>query len=124
MLVLKGTRKEIKELIDKNSNERIVIIKVKPSSYILAYLLNNTKVDTIYCSKGIYCTLSPKIITVLRRMNVNVIKRSLKRGRPYKISETTIERAIKLKERGFSIREIAKKLDVSWRTLYYRLENK
>jgi hypothetical protein len=57
MLILKGTRKEIKETIDNSSNERIVVIKVKPSSYILAYLLNNTKVDTIYCSKGIYDTL-------------------------------------------------------------------
>ena len=122
MLVLNGTRKEIKEAIDKNSQERIVVIKVKPSSYILAYLLNNTKVETIYCSKGIYSTLSPKVINILRRMNVNIIKRNLKRGRPYKISETTIERAIKLKEKGFSVREIAKKLDVSWRTLYYRLK--
>ncbi len=123
MLILKGTRKEIKELIDNNPNERIVVIKVKPSSYILAYLLNNTKVDTIYCSKGIYCTLSSKIINVLRRMNVTVIKRNLKRGRPYKLSETTIERAKKLKENGMSVREIAKKLEVSWRTLYYRLQN-
>ncbi len=124
MLVLRGTRKDIKLLIDMNPNAQTVIIKVKPSSFLLAYLLDNTEVNTIYCSKGIYVTLSPKIIRALKRMNINIIKRNLKKGRPYKISETVIERARKFKEKGMSVRKIAKKLDVSWRTLYYRLEKK
>ncbi|MFA5382700.1 MAG: helix-turn-helix domain-containing protein [Candidatus Micrarchaeia archaeon] len=124
MLILRGTRKEIKSLIDSNPNAQSVIIKVKPSSFLLAYLLNNTKVNTIYCSKGIYDTLSIKIIKALRRMNINIIKRDLKKGRPYKISESVIDRAKKLKEKNVSIREIAKRLEVSWRTLYYRLEKK
>ena len=124
MLVLKGTRKDIIKLIDENQNAQTAVLKVKPSRFILAYLLNNTKINTIYCSKGIYRTLTPKILRALKRMNITIIRRDLKKGRPYKISESVIERAKKLKEKGISIRKIAKRLDVSWRTLYYRLENR
>ena len=122
MIILNGKRKEIIRMIDRHPEMTEAFIKVKPSTKLLAYLLNNTNVKKIYISEGIYRTIPPKVVRALRDMKVNVKIVRLKQGRPFKINDFIIERAFRMRQNGLSVTEISQKLGISRRTLYYRFK--
>lgn len=122
MLVLKGTRRQIIKLVDRNPEETQAFLKVKPSTFLIAYLLNNTKIKTIYCSPGIYSTFTENMLRALKKLRIKVVQRRLKRGRPHEIPESKILEAKRLKPKGHSVDEICKRLGISRRTYYYRIK--
>ncbi|MCD6279582.1 hypothetical protein J7J26_02320 [Candidatus Micrarchaeota archaeon] len=120
MIILAGKREDIIKMIDHHPEITEVFIKVKPSTKMLAYLLNNTNLKKIYISKNIYRTIPSKVIRALDDMKIRVEIVKLKQGRPFEINDFIIKRAFKLKERGMSVIDISRKLGISRRTLYYR----
>ena len=124
MFVLKGRRQDILREIDMHPEIREVFLKVKPSTRLLAYLLNNTNLRRLYISEGIYRTIPPKVVNALRDMKVEVIVIPVKRGRPHLIDDHVIEKALSLKKKGMTMDEISSSLGVSKRTLYYRFKKK
>lgn len=121
MLVLKGIRSEIIDLIDKSPNETQAFIKVKPSTFLLAYLLNNTKVKKIYCTSGIYKTFPKNILSALKKLSINVVERKVKQGRPFTILQSQIRAVEKMRRKGKDLTLICKELGISRRTYYYRI---
>ncbi len=122
MLVLKGKRKEIYEIIRKNPDETIVLIKVKPSVPMLAYLLSETKVRKIYFTPGILKTVKPKILEAIRKMNVHFQLYNVKRGPPYKTTVSRIKQVFYLVKKGFTVQEACRTAELARRTFYYRIK--
>ena len=120
MIILNGRRRDIIKMIDRHPEVAEVFIKVKPSTKLLAYILNNTNVRKVYISQGIYRTVPPKVVRALRDMKIRVEIVKLKQGRPFEINDFIIERAFKMKQAGTPVNEISQELGISRRTLYYR----
>lgn len=120
-MILKGKRSELFRDIELNPDAREAVLKVKPSAFLIAHLLSNTRVKRIICSPGIHKTFTKKVLRALEKMNVRVLVRKARRGRPVSIPDSSIKMARKLIMEGSSVRDAAKKLDISERTLFYRL---
>ncbi|MCD6549925.1 helix-turn-helix domain-containing protein [Candidatus Micrarchaeota archaeon] len=119
MLILKGDRKTIMNLIRRHPHEREVFLKIKPSVYLLAFLLNNTSLRTLYVTEGVMRTIPRSVVRSLKSMNVRVVVKKVPRGRPYKYPTEVIRQALKLRKKGVPVTQIAERLGVSKRTLYY-----
>ncbi|MCC7569904.1 helix-turn-helix domain-containing protein [Candidatus Micrarchaeota archaeon] len=122
MLIIKGSRKEIFDLIRKNPEESVAFIKVKPSISLLAYLFSETKVKKIYFTPGILKTVNPKVLEAIRRLNIHFQIYTVKRGPPYKTTSERIKQIILLIKNGMPVSQACEKAGIPRRTFYYRLK--
>ncbi|MEM3361811.1 MAG: hypothetical protein QXV83_03675 [Candidatus Anstonellaceae archaeon] len=121
MIILKGKRKEIFELI-KSSPKDIAEVKilVKPSKklffYILKYLPN---IQRIYVSEGIYKTISKKIVAALNRASVEVVVFSAKVGRPEVFPSSKKNQALELIKQNLPAKQISQSTALPLSTIYF-----
>jgi len=123
-MILKGKRSELFSEIGSSHNAEEAVLKVKPSSLLIAHLLSNTKVKRLVCSPGIHKTFTKKVLRALEKMNIRVTVRKARRGRPTSVPDSSIDAARKLITKGSPVRDAAKKLNISERTLFYRLSKR
>ncbi|MCX6778511.1 MAG: hypothetical protein NT157_06575 [Candidatus Micrarchaeota archaeon] len=105
----------------RKCDETEVLIKTKPTTRLLAEILNNTKVETILLTRGMHGLIPFNAVVALRKVGVRVKIVEGKRGRPAKYGEGEIRRLHSLYAKGVGIKEIAMKTKTPLRTVYHHL---
>ncbi len=72
----------------------------------------------ITCPPSLYARISPKYLHALDELNVDVVPVA-KKGRPKKYNDEIVENVQKLVKSGHNPNEIAEKLQLSLKTVYY-----
>ncbi|MFH1306510.1 MAG: hypothetical protein ABIH83_02525 [Candidatus Micrarchaeota archaeon] len=118
MWVLEGKRKDIWEEIEKHPHEKEVRVKTKPGKEMFLRILDMTEVNKIYITRGLYKTISKKVVDALESAGVRIIVLERKAGRPPKFEEEVKEKAKKMIGEGRKAKYIAGKLKVPSTSVY------
>lgn len=119
MLRLSGTRQEMFSSIRSNREETDVCILTKPSKIIFLSLLENTKVERIHLSRGIYSTISKKVLEALKKSGIDIIMTKKGAGRPAKFSKEIKDKVLMRVRGGMAAKKISEELGVPTTTIYY-----
>jgi hypothetical protein len=115
-LEIKGKRKEIMEILEKNPEANEIILKTKPSKFLFVLLLNRTKMKKVFVSRAIYRSVQKKYWKVLEEMGVKIKIEKRRRGR--KGYEKKIKRKIVQDAKKKGVSRVARKYGVGRRTIY------
>jgi len=115
-LEIKGKRKEIMEILEKNPEANQIILKTKPSKFLFVLLLNRTKMKKVFVSRAIYRSVQKKYWKVLEEMGVKIKIEKRRRGR--KGYEKKIKRKIVQDAKKKGVSRVARKYGVGRRTIY------
>lgn len=118
------SRSNLLELLKANSNEREVLLKIKPTVPLITSILSHMKVETIYCSPKIYALLTQKTLSALREVGVRVETIQTKMGRPPIHASKKIQLIQALRAQGKKPEQIAEQTGMPLRTVYYYLNGK
>ena len=119
---LKGNRKELISLIEKNPEGKIFTLKVKPSKSVFAFLLSKTNAKKLIVSRGIWKTVPEKVREALKSSGIRVSLQNARRGPKRKVSEKRILDAIRLLGKGESLKNAANRVGLGKAGLCYRLK--
>ncbi|MBN2478380.1 hypothetical protein JXB01_03770 [Candidatus Micrarchaeota archaeon] len=113
---LKGTRPEILQKIRENKNCERFFLKAKPGIHLLAYLLDSTKINRLYITKGILKTIPKNVLGALKKSGVRIIVVEEKAGRKKTVSNSEFKKI--LGKKRLTNKEKAERLGISLRTFY------
>jgi len=98
-----------------------LLLKRKVSAVLLAQIMQKASVARIMCSPAIYGSLPRSAVTALEQMDIEIAVEKVKRGRPHMHSRESLRMIGELHGQGFGAAEIAHKLHLPLRTVYYHL---
>ena len=75
----------------------------------------------ILVPRSLYEQTSKRVIAALKEVGVEVVPTGRSRGRPRKYGDDVINRVVEMRKRGASVREIAERMGIPVRTVYYLL---
>ncbi len=125
MLIIKGTREQIKNMLitGKYKKQTRICIKTKPSKIIFYLLFKYTSIEEIIISPSLYKTIGKKVKKVLKDMDIKFTFKKTEKGRKSSLDKQTLEKIRKMK-RYKNMREISEKFRIPIRTIYYHLKRK
>jgi hypothetical protein len=119
MLEIKGTRKEIFKLLKDNPNQTQANLLIKPSKVVFITILDQTQINKIYLTRGIYKTISKKVVDAAKHAGIEFIIQKTKAGRPYKFDKKTKTQVVSLLKRGKTAAKISAELGIPITSIYY-----
>lgn len=121
MLVLKGTKSEVISAAKAASSETVFFLKSKPTVPMLSELVNSTRIEKLIISKKLYLSIPKRALLPLEKVGVRIEVSESRRGRPPVHSSELISQAKAMFQGGNRPDEIAAKLGMPIRTVYYHL---
>ena len=118
MLELSGTRKDMFARIGGSADATEARIFTKPSKAIFFHLLQKTKVSRIYMTRGIFATVSTKLLGALKASGISVEILENKVGRPAKFEHDKKLDAIRMLKEGKTAAKISNLLGVPTTSIY------
>jgi hypothetical protein len=111
------------EAVSKSKDGELVL-KRKVSALLLAQIMQHLTLTRISCSQAIYNTLPRSAVSALESMGVEIAVEGAKRGRPDAHPREKLEMIGELQGQGIGAAEIAKRLKLPLRTVYYRMSKR
>jgi len=108
------------ETVEK-AHDPELLLKRKVSAVLLAQIMQKAPVARIMCSPAIYGSLPRSAVAALGQMGVEIAVERVKRGRPHVHAREKLKMIEELHGQGFAASEIAHKLKLPLRTVYYHL---
>lgn len=122
MIVLTARKRDdlLKKIQELNPKTREVYINIRPSIQLIVALLNRApELTHLYLSPSIAQETPKKITGALTEVGVKLMPISRPRGRPRKRSDEQIQKVRKLALEGIPAQEIAIRIGLPLRTVYY-----
>jgi len=120
MLEIKGSNSEVLATVSKSRDSELHL-KRKVSALLLARIMQHLTITRIACSPAIYETLPRSAVSALESMGVELAVEGAKRGRPDAHPREKLAMIGELRGQGYGAAEMAKKLKLPLRTVYYHL---
>jgi hypothetical protein len=123
VLEIKGSNSEVLAAASKSKDGEL-LLKRKVSALLLARIMQHLTISRIACSPSIYKTLPQSAVSALGSMGVEIAVEGVKRGRPDAHPREKLAMVRELRGQGYDAVEIAKKLRLPLRTVYYHLRRR
>ncbi|RLG19258.1 hypothetical protein DRN67_03205 [Candidatus Micrarchaeota archaeon] len=123
MLEIKGSNREVLEAVEQTRDPEL-LLKRKVSAVLLAQIMQIVEITKIVCSPAIYKSLPKSAISALEQMGVEIVVEEVKRGRPHMHAREKLRMIAELRGQGYAAPEIARKLNLPLRTVYYHLRKR
>ncbi|MDO8339517.1 MAG: hypothetical protein Q7T16_02570 [Candidatus Burarchaeum sp.] len=120
MLEIRGSNRQVLEAVER-AHDPELLLKRKVSTVLLAQIMQKAPVSRIMCSPAIYGSLPRSAVAALEQMGVEIAVERVKRGRPHVHAREKLKMIEELHGQGFAAAEIAHKLHLPLRTVYYHL---
>lgn len=108
----------------ENAGETEARLLVKPTTPLLAELVDKTKVKKLFLSRKIHALMPKGTPEAMEKVGVEIVTEERKKGRPFTRDSEVVEHVKKLGHEGNSAKQISEKLFLPLRTVYYYLRGK
>lgn len=123
VLEIKGSNSEVLATVSKSKDGEL-LLKRKVSALLLARIMQHLSITKLACSPSIYATLPRSAVSALGSMGVEIAVEGVKRGRPDAHPREKLAMIGELHGQGYGAAEIAKRLRLPLRTVYYHLRRR
>lgn len=123
--MFKTRKKEelLTEIEEGFTDEKVYLSRIVGMDILLALKEHGENLKVIVVPPSVYGQTSERVKSHLEKVRVNLEKGNERAGRPPMYTGEDLKKIVQLKNKGFSIVEISRKLNIPRRTIYYLLEN-
>lgn len=122
--MFKTRKKEglLTEIEEGFTDEKVYLSRIVGMDILLALIEYGENLKVIVVPPSVYGQTSERVKSHLEKVRVNLEKGNERAGRPPMYTDENLKKIVQLKNKGVSIAEISRKLDIPRRTIYYLLE--